>query len=266
MKNVMGWLWAVVDYPTLFWAFLRQDLRDRYAGTYGGALWSIATPVANMLIYLFVFSVVLKIRVNIEDAGTDSFVIFFISGLIPWLAFSEALSRAPHVLSSNANLIKKVSFPVEILTFVTVGTSFILNGIALLVFMLYLGVAGYANINWLLLPLLIVIHMLFTQGLVGLAAIFGLFFRDFGNLVTIIIQIWFYATPILYPLSMVPAEYQNIVTLNPIYPFIELYREILLGSELTWHYLLIDCIIAIVTLYLGGRFFMRARDAIGDFV
>jgi len=265
MANI-GWLKVVFDYPALFWGFLRQDLRERYAGTFGGALWSILTPVANMLVYVFVFSVILKLRVDIDEVGTDSFVLFLICGLIPWLAFADALGRAPNVLHANANLIKKVSFPVEILTFVTVSSAFVLNGIALVVLIIYLAFAGFLNSNWLLLPFIVTIHLVFTQGMVGLLSIFGLFFRDLGNLLATLLQLWFYLTPIIYPLSMVPDDYQGLVALNPIYPFIQLYREMLLGSEITWGYLPAVTLIALIAYYLGNKLFMRSRETIGDLV
>lgn len=261
-----GWLKVVFDYPALFWGFLRQDLRERYAGTFAGALWSIITPVANMLVYVFVFSVILKLRVDIDEVGTDSFVIFLICGLVPWLAFADALARAPGILPAHANLIKKVSFPVEILTFVTVASSFILNGIALLVLMLYLLFHGYMNMNWLLLPFIVLFHMLLTQGMVGLISIFGLFFRDLGNLLATLLQLWFYLTPIIYPLTMVPERYRGLATLNPIYPFIRLYREVLLGTQLTWWYLGLIIPISLIAYYLGNTLYTRSREAIGDLV
>lgn len=248
----IGWLKVVFDYPALFWGFLRQDLRERYAGTFGGALWSIITPVANMLVYVFVFSVILKLRVNIEEVGTDSFVIFLICGLIPWLAFADALARAPTILPAHANLIKKISFPVEILTFVTVASSFVLNGIALLVLMVYLFFHGFMNANWLLIPFIVLLHMVFTQGMVGLLSIFGLFFRDLGNLLATLLQLWFYLTPIIYPLNMIPENYRAMAMLNPIYPFIQLYREVLLGTPVTWTYFPLIILTAAIVYYLGN--------------
>ncbi len=264
MNFFFEWFLMPFRHSTLFWGFVRQEIRGRYAGSLGGLLWSVVTPLGNMLIYIFVFSVILKLRLRIEDAGTDSFVIYLMAGLLPWMAFSEVLLAAPGTFVNRAEMITKVSFPIQLLPLTNVAVTFILNAIGLAIFLIYLALMGKAGPGWLWLPLVMVIQLLFTLGLAILISSLAVFIRDIGQLMGIIIPLWFYLTPILYPLSMVPQHFRWLLYGNPMYPFIELYHQALLRQHFSFLSVAHASLLAFFSLFAGTVFFSRARHAFAD--
>jgi len=262
--NITTWVLTPWIYRTLLKSFLVRDIKGRFSGSVVGIGWSVLTPLANMLIYIFIFSVVLKIRIGIEDTGTDQFVVFLLSGLLPWLAFSEAVNRSPSLLLENANLITKVSFPVAVLPYAGGLSPFLLNGIGLVLFLGFLIFLGYFHLSWIWLPVIVTLHFLFTLGLVALLSAVSVFFRDMGQIVALIVSLWFYLTPILYPVSMIPEAYRSWIMLNPAWPFIDLYRQALLLHDVSILSVCISAFIGIGVFALGGWFFMRSRSAFGD--
>ncbi len=257
------WLLSPLYHKTLFIGFIRQDIQGRFAGSIGGLFWSILTPLANIFIYIFVFSFIMKVRVAITDTGTDSFVIYLLSGLLPWLAFSEALSRANSLLLDKSGLITKVSFPVEVLPAVGTSVSFLLNGIAYGLFLAYLVLQGYASIFWCYLPLVVLLHFFFTLGLVAFLSALSVFIRDTQQVMGLVLHSWLYLTPIIYPLGLIPITYQKYFYINPLYAFIELYREVLLAQHITPEILFLACFFTLLSCF-GGWFFMRTRHAFSD--
>jgi lipopolysaccharide transport system permease protein len=258
------WISSIFKHYALMFSFIRQDINARFIGSIGGMIWTILTPLANILIYIFVFSVIMKIRIQTAETGTDEFVIYLLTGLLPWLAFAEAINQSTTLLLNKANLITKVSFPVEILPIVGSLVSFILGGIGFVIFLLYLAFAGYLHLTWLLLPIVVILHLMFTIGLVALISAIGVFVRDIQHVVTMLVTIWFYLTPILYPLSLVPELYQKLVIYNPMYIFIDLYRQILLQHTLPIDLFGIVIFLACFIFALGGWFFMKIKHSFGD--
>jgi lipopolysaccharide transport system permease protein len=258
------WCSAPVRYRHLLHGFLHQDITGRFVGSMGGLLWSVITPLANILIYIFVFSVIMRITITKEESGTDQFVIYLLSGLLPWMAFSEAISRSTPMLIEKAGLITKVAFPVHILPYVGVFSAFMLNGLGLGLFLLYLVVNGYADWHWFYLPLLVILHGLFTLGMAALTAALCVFLRDLQQLMTLLITVWFFITPIIYPISMVPPEFRAWIEWNPLYYVADLYRQILLQGSCDFTQLGITALICISVYLSGGWFFMRVRHAFGD--
>ncbi len=264
-RSLRRWLLAPFIHPGLLRGFLSQDINGRFAGSMGGLFWSVLTPLANILIYMFVFSVIMRVRLPVEEIGTESFAIYLLSGLLPWMAFAEAMNRAPSFLLEKAALITKVSFPVEILPYINIITPFALNGIGFVLFLGYLLLAGYGQIGWLWLPLVILCHILFTLGLVAIISALSVFLRDLQQLVGLLVSVWFFLTPILYPLSMVPEGFRALILWNPMYPFIELYRQVLLRDDgVSGGLLLAILLLAGLSYLLGGWFFMRIKHAFGD--
>ena len=174
--------------------FLSRDIRGRFAGSAAGILWTLINPAANIVVYIFLFSLVLRIRVTAQETGTDSFVVFFLSGIFPWLMFAEGLSRSVGCLVDNADLITKVVFPIELLPLSTILATAIVNGIGMVFFLLYLIPAGFLHIAWLLLLVLIPIQIVFTWGLANVLAAGCVFLRDIREVLGILLLLWFYAT------------------------------------------------------------------------
>ena len=244
--------------------FVIRDVKGRFAGSMGGVLWTLINPAANIAIYIFLFSLVLRIQVTARETGTDSFVIFFLTGMFPWLIFSEGLSRSVSCLVDNANLITKVVFPVELLPLSVVLSALVVNGIGMLLFLTCLLPAGCMHVSWLLLLILISAQVVFTWGLACMLAAVCVFLRDIRELLGIALLVWFYATPIIYPFSMVPAQMRAFMTFNPMCTFVGLYRDALLVHQIHWLSVVYICIFSVVSYGIGAWFFMRAKPAFGD--
>ena len=200
------WIEVPFHHQTLFWGFVANEIKGRFAGSMGGFLWSLLTPLANLIIYIFVFSLVLKIRLKPMETGTDSFAVYFLAGMLPWIAFSEALGNAAEVFLGRANLIAKVAFPLEMLPISGVMVPFFLNGLGFGMYLVYLGFMGYLHPAWLWLPMVVLLHMVFARwGLSPWLPALAVFIRDVRQFMgTVICLLWFFLTPIIYPLSMVP--------------------------------------------------------------
>ena len=258
------WVEIPFHHRTLFWGFVSNEIKGRFAGSMGGFLWSLLTPLANLLIYIFVFSLVLKIRMKPMETGTDSFAVYFLAGMLPWIAFSEALNGAADVFLGRANLISKVAFPLEMLPISGVMVPFCLNGFGFSMYLVYLGFMGYAHPAWLWLPVVVLPHMVFTLGLVTLVASLSVFIRDVRQFMGTVISLWFFLTPIIYPLSMVPEKLLWVIKLNPMYPFVELYHQVLLFHTLSLPLLGSVMGLAVISFLGGALFFNRSKHAFAD--
>lgn len=221
----------MLRYLFLLKEFVRRDFESRYAGSVLGFLWSLLQPAWQLLLFTFVFSTVLKI--SLLGERTESFGIFLFCGLMPWLAFHEGVSRSSTAITENANLVKKIQFPSEILVFTVVLGGVVHQLIASGLFLGVLIAMGEMHLRGL--PLVIpalVIQIAFTAGLGLLAATANTFFRDVGQLLGMGLMGWFYFTPIVYPLDQVPEPYRGYLLLNPMTTLVELYREAFLGGRL----------------------------------
>ncbi len=230
----------------------------------GGLLWSVITPLANMLIYIFVFSVVFKIRMKPIETGTDSFVMYLLAGLLPWIAFSEAVSASTGMFVSKANLITKVAFPLELVPTAGILVTFILNGLGFALFLIYLAFEGYCHITWLFLPVITAVFMVFTLGLVVLIASISVFVRDIQQIMASFLSLWLYLTPILYPIQMVPESLRIFFQINPVFPFIELYHQSLLQPAVSVPLLGQAIGFAMLSFFTGAWFYNKSRHAFAD--
>lgn len=257
------WGRALVAHRGLLREFLVREIRGRFAGSVGGSLWLFVTPLSHILIYSFVFDFILKIRLSMQEIGTESFLIFLLAGLFPWMAFSEGLMRCTGILVENANIITKVVFPTEVLPTVGLTSAFLLNGVGMGLFLGYLVWAGFASWSWVWLPLVIVLFFLFALGIGAFLAALCVFLRDTQQIFSIVTFVWFYLTPIVYPISLIPEGFRIYLYANPLYPFVELFRTILLQS-IDFSLLTIAAAWTALTVVLGGFFFERAKHSFAD--
>jgi lipopolysaccharide transport system permease protein len=173
----------------------------------------------------------LLVYISQAESGTDNFTIYFLTGFFPWFMFAESLSRSAVSLIENAQLITKVVFPVELIPASVVFSSFIINGIGMVCFLLCLIGFGYFHFIWIGLLYLIAAQILFTWGISNLLASLCVFVRDIKELLVIILMVWFYFTPIVYPVSLLPKAFQKLMVINPMWDFINLYRQVLLRDN-----------------------------------
>ena len=240
-----------------------RNLRARYAGSALGLVWSLLNPLWQLLLFTFVFSYV--IRVPLEGEQTDSFAVFLFCGLLPWFAIHEGLSRSASAITDNPDLIKKMRLPAELLVASLVIGALLHAGVGALAFIVVLAVMGELAVASL--PLLLVavsLQVALTFGLgVGLAAA-NVYFRDIAQATGLILNTWFYVTPIIYPVNIAPNEtIRQVLELNPLTGLTYLYRAAFLGGGLRVSLIpLLAC--AAGALILGGALFARLKDGLAD--
>ncbi len=220
------------QYRELIRNLILRDLRARYKGSALGYLWTQIAPLGMMLVYVIVFSFLLP-------NGLAMFPVFVIVGLLPWNYTAEAVLSGTRSIIDNAALVKKVYFPREVLPLVAVGSSllnFILSlpMMALVIIVVQLATLGRLNLSWSIvyLPVIMALQTIFLAGLALLLGAGAVFFRDVVHLIGIVINIWFFLTPIIYPLSTISEGLaaRLIRWFNPLASIIEFYREIIYGN------------------------------------
>ncbi len=257
---------VVFKYNSLFKSFYKQEFKSKYVSSIGGVIWVFIPQIVNIIVYVFVFSYILKVRINIETMGTDQFAVFLMSALLPWLAFADSLNQSSHLLLSKSSIISKVSFPVHILPYVSSLVVYSINGLGFLIFLAYLSYSGHFDSSWIYIFPVIIMQLLFSLGLVAFFSSLSLFFRDLSQIVTLMVSVWFFATPIIYPVSLIPENLQPLMQLNPFYYFVEAYRDILLLHTFSMDLFSILLLISLPTYLMGGWFFVRIKHAFGDVI
>ncbi len=245
---------------------VHREVVGRYKGSMLGIFWSLANPIFMLAVYTFVFSVVFKARWNSGSDSKTEFALVLFAGLMIFNLFSECVSRAPSLILANVNYVKKVVFPLEILPWVTMGS-------ALFHFMVSLGVwlAAYTLLfgipHWqvVLLPIVIVPLVLFVMGVSWALSALGVYLRDVGQIIGLVITVMMFLTPIFYPASALPEKYQALMFLNPLTPPIEMARGLLYFGQLPNFQVLVGyCLGSVVFCILGFACFQKTRKGFAD--
>jgi len=242
---------------------VRRDILGRYRGSFGGSFWTIINPLLLMATYFFVFGVVLH---RGEESRTD-FALSFLAGMLPWLAFSEAVGRSPSVMLEHRNFVKKLVFAVETLPVNLVVSGLVSEAFAVALYCIFLLTIRHglpATILWL--PVLIVPQALFTAGICWFLAALGVFVRDLGQIISYILTVWFFITPICYPEDALKAHAPWMAK-NPIAILVRGYRSVFLYDQppqfgplwKLW-------VLAIVIAVLGHAWFYKLRKSFPDVI
>ena len=260
----LGSIWR---HRSLIRSMVRRDIIGRYAGSYAGAFWTIIHPLAMMLTYWFVFGVVYRMRFG-EDGRSSNFVLYFLAGMAPWLALSEAVGRASTVVIDHANFVKKLVFPIEILPVNLVAAGLVTQFFALLILLASLiGFGVYPTATALYLPLLVIPQVLLTAGLTWFLAALGVLFRDLGQIMGFLLTIWFFTSPIVYEPSMLPSNALWIFELNPMYQLVEMNRDVLLrDSAPPWENYAVLSAVCTALFVAGHAFFHKLKRQFADIV
>jgi lipopolysaccharide transport system permease protein len=245
---------------------VKRDFQGRYAGSMLGFAWSFVQPLWLLILFTFVFSKILHIKIVDADNPGGHFAPFLFSGLLPWIAIQEGVLRSSTSITDNSVLVKKLRFPAEILVVGVVLAALLHEAIAAAVFLVVLAVIG--DLVWGGLPMLLLalpLQILFTLGLGLLLSAVQVFFRDTAQLLTMLFTGWFYLTPIVYSLGSVPPRLRPWIELNPLTPLVELYRQAFLRG----HMALVPgtgalAISAAVLLFAGFWLFRRLKVAFVD--
>lgn len=268
-----------------------RDLRARYVGSTMGFFWSVVFPLLNLVVYMFVFSFVLKMKWTVVQTN-EEVALFMLAGIVVWQAFSESVSRMTNTLVENQNLIQKVVFPSEVLPVYLTVSSIINMSIGLVIALL--GVAFFAWVNppdpvqltpeqlalasagpvrilgfglsLVCIPMLILLQAVFMLGFGYLMAALNLLLRDVYHLIGVALTVWMFMTPIFYPAGEVQkAGLGWVLKLNPMYWLIDSYRRVLIYGE--WPKIPVVAAFAIVALLvflLGSTFFLRQKPRFPD--
>jgi len=193
---------------------VKRDFKGRYAGSVLGFVWSFVQPLWLLLLFSFVFATVMKIRLTGET--TDNFGLFLFAGLLPWMAIQEGVMRGSSAITDNAELVKKLTFPSQVLVLAVVLAAVLHELIGLAVYIVVLAVMGQLSVATL--PLLLValpLQLALTLGLGLMLSATNVFFRDVVQVLGMVMNGWFYFTPIVYPLDLVPDRFVPWIELNP---------------------------------------------------
>lgn len=252
---------------SLIRSMVRRDILGRYRGSFGGVFWTILNPLLLMATYFFVFGIVLRARFG-HDPSRAGFVLYFLCGMLPWLAFSEAAGRAPFVILEHRNFVKKLVFPLETLPVNLVAAGLVTEIFALLIFVAFLLAArGSVPVTVLWLPALAIPQLLFTMGIAWFLAALGAYLRDLGQINGFLLTLWFFLTPICYPVESLPHEALAILSKNPIFVLVQGYRDLFLESRAPafgplWKLWLVS----LVLFFAGHAWFYRLRKSFADVI
>lgn len=260
----------------LFLSFLRnralvgvlakQEIIGRYRGSVFGFLWSFLNPLLMLAVYTFIFSVVFNARWGANSNSKSEFALVLFAGLMTYSVFSESVSRASGLIIANKNYVKKIVFPLEILPWVIIGSSMFHWLVSALVWMaFYFAAFGNLQLTSLWVPVVMLPLVLFTAGLSWALASLGVYLRDVSQIVGALLTVMLFLSPVFYPVSSLPPEYQDFIFLNPITAAVEQVRAVMIWGvppdfELLGKYFLASCLVC----WLGFVWFQKTRQGFSD--
>ncbi len=245
----------------------KRDVIGRYRGSVMGLAWSFFNPVLMLAVYTFVFSVVFKARWG-ASSGNDqaSFAIFLFVGLIVHGLFAECVNRAPGLILSNVNYVKKVVFPLEILPSVAMGSALFHTGVSLIV-LLAARLIVNQQLSWtaIFIPLILFPLCLATMGAAWFLSAIGVYLRDVGQTVGILTTALLFLSPVFYPITALPADYQTWLRLNPLTFVIEESRKVLVYGQLPdWSAWTSFFLASLAAAWMGFWWFQKSRKGFAD--
>lgn len=248
---------------------VRRDLEARYKGSVLGNLWPLLNQLSQLLIYTYVFAIVLQVKLNLQGvpANNLTFGLWLFAGLLPWIAFTGGLTGATTSVVVQPNLVKKVVFPLALLPLVPILAAFIESCFGLIALIILYAISTHTfHATLALLPLVWLPQLMLTAGLGYLLAGLTVFIRDVPQTLGVVLNLWFYVTPIVYPATAIPEKWRTyIFWLNPLTAMAEVYRDlILVGNVNHWKELTVAFLIASVVLLLGLWCYRRLRPAFAD--
>lgn len=250
----------------LITALTQREIIGRYRGSALGIVWSFIHPMFMLAVYTFVFSVVFQARWGNSGDSRAEFALVLFAGLIIFNLFAECINRAPSLIVSNVNYVKRVVFPLEILPWVVLGSALFHSLISIIVWLVFYSILyGLPQLTILLLPVIIAPLILLTMGLSWFFSALGVYLRDISQVTTIMTTVLMFMSPIFYPASALPENLQPMLLLNPLAPALEQFRGVLMWGEtpslLIWLiYLLSTSIVA----WLGFVWFQKVRRGFSD--
>lgn len=246
----------IFEYREMITNLVKRDLRGKYKGSALGFLWTFISPLCQIIVYTIVFSII--VRNNLEN-----FYVYMIVGMIPWLFFDMSLRGGAACVRYQGDMIKKIYFPREVLPITSVTSNFINMLLCFIIVFAVLIVSGTGvNVVALIyLPIVMIIEYVMALGFALLLAAGTVFFRDLEYIVSVILMVWIYLTPIMYTYDFIPDIVKPIFRLNPMTGVIEAYHKILYWKQLPFDTgIKYSAIFALVVLLIGELVFNKVQD------
>jgi lipopolysaccharide transport system permease protein len=255
-------LWAYRGFIT---GSVKREFQAKYSNSLLGAAWTVINPLAMILVYTIVFSQVMRSKLP----GVDSqfaYSVYLCAGVLTWTFFSETVSRAQNVFLENANLLKKISFPRLCLPVIVVANASINFGIIFGLFTIFLLVSGsFPGMSYLAMFPVLLIQIIFSVGLGITLGVLNVFFRDVGQLFGVVLQFWFWVTPVVYPINILPDVVRDFLRYNPMTNIISSYQKILVNGQWPdWSSLWPVTLIGILLCFWGMNLFRKHAGEMVD--
>jgi lipopolysaccharide transport system permease protein len=265
--NAWGQLWLLATkYRALTLEMARREVTDRYSGQLFGVVWLVLHPLVLVSVYVFIFGYVLKIRLGGNGALPFDYTTYLLAGVIPWLAFQEALTKSSTVIVSNANLVKQVIFPIEILPVKGVVSSLATEAILIGLLMVYV-LAVHHTLPWtyVLAPVLMAVQGALMIGACYIAAALGVFFRDTKDFVQVFSTIGLYLIPAVYLPEAVPRVFRPLLYVNPLSYLVWCYQDALYFGRFEHPFAWVVLIaLSALLLHAGSRVFRTLKTLFGN--
>ena len=265
IKEFIIFISHLIGNTRLITTLIKNDFKKQYLGSYFGLFWAFIQPITFIVVIWFVFEI--GFRVGPTTGGTP-FFLWLICGMIPWFFFADGFINGTNAVVSNDFLVKKVAFRTSILPFVQIGSAFIIHFFLVLFLIASFLIYGYMpTIYWLQLPYYLFCMIFLLLGLSWLTSAIRVFVKDVGNLISVLLQIGFWATPIFWSLDLVPQKYHYLVKLNPMFYIVEGFRDTFINGVWFWeHYKTTPYFLLFATIFFvfGALVFRRLRPHFGD--
>lgn len=250
----------------LLFSLMWRDIKSKYSGSIMGWFWALITPLIMLGVYTFVFSVVFNARWGGQIESKSQFALFLFSGLIQFNFFSESVNTSALSILGNENYVKKIIFPLEVLPLVSCSVSLFHFCLSFLVwFVGYTLIIGLPSVFIVFFPLLFFPFILFIVGLSWFCSSLSVYLRDLPYILSLFCTLLLFMSPIFYSISSVPANYQWILELNPLTPFIENGRNLLMhGSMPSLTNYLVCLVVGLLTFFLGFKMFSQVKKGFSD--
>ena len=258
---------AVAHHLALSLQFARQELKERYGGMSFGHLWLLLSPLITIFIYTIIFSDFMQMKLGLVQKKY-SYSVYLIPGLLSWNFFLATVTRLSTAILDKSHILKKIAIPMYVYYLSTLISEGLIYLIGMLLGLLFILLVGYpVTIDFWYLPLLMLLLAIFALGLGVVVSLFVPFFRDLREIISVVLQLWFWITPIIYVKEMIARSYPLLLSANPLYYFIEpmqnlfLYARCFPLSDLT-----IAALIAFITLALAMWLYKKLIPAIKDII
>jgi lipopolysaccharide transport system permease protein len=262
----------MIQYIRPIWAYrsfirgsIQREFQSKYRNSLFGAAWSLINPLAMILVYTVIFAQVMRAKLSGVDS-TFSYSIYLCAGILTWGLFADLVGRSQNMFLDNANLLKKISFPRITLPIIVVANAVLNFGIVFTLFLVFLVVTdNFPGLVILAVAPILMLQIAFAMGLGMVLGVLNVFFRDVGHFFGIFLSFWFWLTPIVYPVAILPEDIKPYMALNPMAPLMTAYQGIMVNHQWPqWASLWPTAVLAAVLSFLGFHLFKKNAGEMVD--